>query len=126
MAKQKHVAVLDASPVQDVSRRIRPAVDRLLYVRAGGRCEFAGCNQYLLEHPLTKAVGNFGQKAHVVAFRTRGPRGHFKRPDDINAVDNLMLLCPACHKGIDDDPVKYPREVLETYKNEHERRILLV
>jgi hypothetical protein len=34
-----------------------------------------------------------------------------------------MLLCPQCHKLIDDHPAEYTRRTLEEYKQRHERRI---
>lgn len=94
-------------------------------MRAGGRCEFDGCNEYLLRHPLTQDEGNFGQMAHIVAFKPEGPRGKTGiRPIDINDVDNLMLLCPHCHKLVDEErPEDYTRETLEKYKRDHEKRI---
>ena len=91
---------------------------------AGGRCEFDGCNEYLVEHHLTHTQGNFGQMAHVVAFSKKGPRGNITdRPEDINSVDNLMLLCHRCHKLIDDNPDEHTREELEAFKKAHEERI---
>jgi hypothetical protein len=96
----------------------------MLFVRAGGRCEFDGCNTYLLEHHLTLTDGNFAEIAHVVAFKPDGPRGREgSRPEDINDVNNLMLLCPRCHKLIDDNPQGYTRKTLEEYKARHEQRI---
>ena len=56
--------------------------------------------------------------AHVVAFKKGGPRGSGPRPEDINDVGNLMLLCPPCHKLIDTHPEKYPVSVLEKYKED--------
>src|SRR5947207_14763113 len=101
------------SPVATIaSRQIKHLAQLLLFVRAGGRCQFDGCNEYLLEHPLTLTRGNFGQMAHVVAFKKDGPRGSGPRPKDINDVGNLMLLCPSCHKLIDTHPDKYPVSVL--------------
>jgi hypothetical protein len=93
-------------------------------VQAGGRCQFDGCNKYLLEHPLTLTAGNFSQIAHIVAFSQEGPRGYV-RPDPkrINDPSNLMLLCPQCHKLIDDHPDQYNVSTLEKYKNKHEDRI---
>ncbi len=62
--------------------------------------------------------------AHIVAFKPEGPRGRSgKRPEDINNVDNLMLLCPDCHILIDRAPENYPRETLEKYKKDHKERI---
>ena len=92
--------------------------------RSGGRCEFAGCNKYTFEHPLTLQNGNFSESAHIVAFSKRGPRGEEgSRPENINDVDNLMHLCFDCHHLIDSHPQDYSRSVLESYKAEHEARI---
>jgi hypothetical protein len=41
----------------------------------------------------------------------------------INLPDNLVLLCAACDKLIDDRPDDYPRALVETFKQEHEERI---
>lgn len=114
----------DASPIAIPSRKIKELVRLLLFVRAGGRCEFDGCNEYLLHHHLTLTEGNFAQIAHIVAFKSDGPRGESgPRPVDINNVSNLMLLCPKCHKLIDDNPTLYTKITLEEYKTRHEGRI---
>jgi hypothetical protein len=111
------------SPVVAV-RQIKDLVRLQLFVRAGGRCEFDGCNEYLLENALTLTRGNFAQMAHIVAFSEDGPRGRSgPRPSDMNDVDNLMLLCPRDHKEIDDNPGDYTRATLEGHKAKHEERI---
>jgi hypothetical protein len=116
-----------SSPVIVINRSIKDLTRLLLFVRGGGRCEFDGCNHYLLQHPLTLAPGNFAQMAHIVAFKEDGPRGNLAlRPAYINDVGNLMLLCPQCHKLIDDHPDQYPVPVLQKYKEAHEDRILHV
>jgi hypothetical protein len=115
------------SPIyQPQSRAIQDFVKILLFARAGGRCEFDGCNKYLLEHHLTLTAGNYAQMAHIVAFSEDGPRGKKKRPSDINNVENVMLMCPDCHKLVDDEPDKFSRLALEGYKRRHEERILHV
>lgn len=111
------------SPVSKPFRKIAELVKVILFVRSGGRCEFDGCNKYLLEHHLTLTEGNFAQFAHVVAFSEDGPRGKGSRPYNINDISNLMLLCPGCHKLIDDNPGKFTRKTLEGYKKAHEERI---
>ncbi|WAC06752.1 MAG: SAVED domain-containing protein [Thermodesulfobacteriota bacterium] len=117
--------IKDQSPIKSVKGREIATIPRLLlFVHAGGRCEFDGCNKYLLEHPLTLTSGNFAQVAHVVAFSVAGPRGKTSfRPANINDVSNLMLLCPQCHKLIDDHPERYSRSILEEQKHQHEDRI---
>jgi hypothetical protein len=124
--KASEKANTDETNVKDVTRSIKPDNKLLLYVRAGGRCEFDGCNEYILSHQLTHKTINLGQMAHIVAFSTEGPRGDAdggERPVDINDVDNLMLLCHRCHKLVDDHPKEYSRETLLNYKKAHEERI---
>lgn len=112
------------SPINEVTRRVDPKVKLQLFVLAGGRCQFDGCPHYLIEHHLTHKRGIFAQMAHIVAFSKKGPRGNvLDRPEDINNVDNLMLLCPTCHKLIDDNPLEHPREQLEAFKKDNEERI---
>ncbi|MDC0709619.1 SAVED domain-containing protein [Stigmatella sp. ncwal1] len=110
------------SPV--VTRKVPPDTKLRLAVAAGGRCEFRGCNLFLYEHHITGTGGNFAEAAHIVGFREGGPRGDDPgRPEDIHALENLLLLCPNCHKLIDDRPEEFPRLVLEAHKREHEERI---
>ena len=112
------------SPIVSVTRKVSHNTRLLLLVRAGGRCQFDGCNSFLLEHPLTLTEGNFAQIAHIVAFSREGPRGNTRsRRAGINDLSNLMLLCPQCHKLIDDHPADYTVATLEKYKHRHERRI---
>jgi len=92
---------------------------------AGGRCEFGGCNRILIKHRLTQQYGNFGEVAHIVAFSPQGPRGITSlRPVDIHDPNNLMLLCPDCHKEIDQNPHKFSVALLQEFKAQHEQRII--
>ena len=53
-----------------------------------------------------------------------GPRGQINdRPEDPNELGNLILLCPTCHKLVDDNPDRYTVELLREYKADHEDRI---
>lgn len=113
-----------ASPVVDVTRHVREFDRLLLAVRAGGMCEFDGCRDYLLEHHVTLDAKNFAEVAHIVAFSERGPRGDADpHPPNINDIENLMLLCPKCHKLVDDDPGRFTVTTLKEYKQAHEARI---
>ncbi len=114
-----------SSPVE-IARNL-PCVTRLeLAARSAGRCEFAGCNKFLLAHELTGEGGNFSDVAHIVAFSADGPRGDMDRPLDPHALDNLMLLCLACHKLIDTNHADYPVGKLRGFKRAHEERIRAV
>jgi SMODS-associated and fused to various effectors sensor domain len=91
----------------------------ILYVRAGGRCEF--CKKYLLKHSLTQTVANFGEVGHIYSFSKKGPRGGVVgRPRDIHDLVNLMLLCDECHKLIDGSEEQYPVPALIKIKQGHE------
>jgi len=115
----------DQSSVARVSvRAIGHKQVLMLYVRAGGRCEFRGCNKYLLKHSVTQAIDNFGEIGHIVAFSKKGPRGGFEaRPTEIHAISNLMLLCDECHKLIDRQWRDYPVTLLREFKQQHEENI---
>lgn len=117
-----------AKPLKKPSRSISKITTLFLYAHAGGRCEFDGCNNYLLEHHSTEATGNFAEQAHIYAFNDGGPRGREKRrPKDINVLSNLMLLCKACHHLVDVvSPDIYTVEVLKKFKREHEDRIFFL
>ncbi len=84
----------------DISRNIPKDVRDHLCIKAAGRCQL--CNRFLFEHPTTLRAGNFSEAAHIVAFSPNGPRGNAAaRPEDINGIENLMLLCHDCHRQID-------------------------
>ena len=111
--------------LQKTNRTIPRQIALFLYVQAGGRCEFDGCNRYLLEHYPTETIGNFAEQAHIYAFNEGGPRGNEPdRPESINSLSNLILLCPECHHLIDSvNPNDYSVETLKKFKEEHENRI---
>lgn len=95
-----------------------------LVAASGGRCQFPGCNKYLFAHPLTQADGNFSETAHIRPFSPGGPRGQGRQRKRVHALENVILLCAADHKLVDDNPSEYPIDVLRRYKEEHEARVL--
>src|SRR5262245_33659639 len=112
------------SPVIEVTRHLNQFVRLLLAVRAGGICEFDSCRDYLFEHHLTLDAKNLAEVAHIVAWSERGPHNdEAPRRADINEIDNLMLLCPKCHKLVDDEPDRFTVTVLRDFKQAHEARI---
>lgn len=97
-----------------------------LWVKAGGRCEFLGCNEYLLLDSLTLSETNYADIAHIVAAKLGGTRGNDPLPPDKRSkIENLMLVCKRHHKLIDDlKYVKtYPKQRLLEFKRQHEKRI---
>ncbi len=113
---------------KEVTRTVSPATQYMLWGKAAGRCEFAGCNKRLWQSNITKEQVNIAQKAHIWAFSSGGPRGNDGIPDALlNNIENLMLVCHECHTLIDqdDDGEKYSVQILESMKAKHEQRIEL-
>lgn len=97
----------------------------LLWAKAAGRCEYAGCNKLLYMDDLTAEDIKSGLVAHIVAASPDGPRG-----DDVlstqlvNDVNNLMLLCHDHHRLIDHEQVaEHTVERLRDMKKKHEDRV---
>lgn len=100
-----------------------------LWVLAGGRCEYRGCNTHLLEDDVTSFELNFADRAHIVGATDapRSPRGDHPLPlDERNASDNVMLCCRAHHRLIDQCVMEHPVTELRRMKREHEERIRLL
>lgn len=108
------------------TRAINPTAQAQLWGKAAGRCEFSGCNQILWKSPVTQEPVNIAQKAHIYAFSPEGPRGHKRiSTNELNKIENLILVCHACHQIIDNDKEGklYSAELLYKWKLEHERRV---
>jgi hypothetical protein len=115
-----------ASRIQEVTREIADPVQRMLWGKAAGRCEFAGCNRPLWKSSVTQEQVNIGQKAHIYAFSEDGPRGNRRFSKKLlNSLSNLMLVCHECHRKMDQskDGGRYTVSLLRAMKEEHEERI---
>jgi hypothetical protein len=100
-----------------------------LWAKAGGRCEYRGCNEDLIGDLIAgREDGKFGFIAHIVADSADGPRGaQVRSPLLAKDLNNLMLLCAKHHKGVDVDYLAdHPENVLAEMKAEHEDRIAIV
>lgn len=101
----------------------------MLWGKAAGRCEFAGCNKPLWKSSVTQEQVNIAQKAHIYSFSDDGPRGNKEiLPENLNDLGNLMLVCHECHVKIDmkKDGGRYSVPILQKWKSEHETRIDIV
>lgn len=117
--------------IKEVTRYIKKEVERELWARAAGRCQFNGCNRILYKSPVTQERVNISEKAHIYSFSEDGPRGwgpFKKNSQSLNDVGNLMLMCHDCHKTIDQDKdgSKYSGSFLQQWKKEHEHRVVTV
>jgi hypothetical protein len=104
-------------------------VQRELWGRAAGRCEFRGCNEPLYRDGLTQQRSNLACISHIVSFSPDGPRGDPLRSKLLEKdINNLILTCRKHGKLVDDLSriAEYPEELLLTFKREHERRVRLL
>lgn len=118
-----------AAEPKEVTRYVSPSVQAILWGRAAGRCEFAGCNQPLWRSPVTQEPVSIAQKAHIYSFSSDGPRGNAGiDASELNGLDNLFLVCPGCHLKIDNAPDggRYTVAVVQGMKSRHERRVEIV
>jgi hypothetical protein len=94
---------------------------RLVWLRAGGRCVL--CKREVLDETMAPVF--VGDVAHV-AGQGDGPGTPRLVADmpakDRDRVDNLLLLCQACHRKVDDKAIEtvYDLETLYALKQEHE------
>ncbi len=104
--------------------RIPASTKRDLWFAAHGRCEFRGCNKRLNISGASMDQCNISNYAHIIADSEDGPRGCKKSQELAKSSDNLILLCPECHKLVDNEGAKkYTVEILKEMKREHEDRI---
>jgi hypothetical protein len=98
----------------EVSAKTREQVAYL----AGWRCQFSGCGADLHVHAATGRSGRFSYYAHIVASSPKGPRGHATRSALLaDEVENVMLLCDACHRLVDRiDPDYYTEDMLRSMR----------
>lgn len=104
--------------------RIPEKVKNLLWVHAGGRCEFDGCNKNLWLDILTKNITNSAYIAHIIADEPGGSRGHLiVSREKCKDLSNLMLMCDTHHRLIDGNAEVYTIDILTKMKKMHEDRI---
>lgn len=95
----------------------------ILFAKSGGRCQFEGCNKYLLRDDITSEELNDANIAHIVASSSNGPRGACNSHELSDDINNLMLLCKTHHKLVDDNPEEYTVERLTEMKLSQERKV---
>jgi hypothetical protein len=62
-----------------------------LWGKAGGRCQYDGCNEALWTDSLTQAEFNSAYIAHIIADKPTGPRGDPTLSEQLKAdISNLI------------------------------------
>lgn len=118
------------SSSKNPSRKAIPVkVQNIVWGRAAGRCQYAGCNKLLVGDQISGAANaNTAYIGHIVADSPEGPRG-----DPVRSVKlahdpgNLMLVCDVHHRVFDREMIdEHPEDVLVAMKRRHEDRIRTV
>lgn len=95
----------------------------MLIAKAGGRCQFSGCNKTLFIDSVTLAKFNNTNIAHIVASAPDGPRGNDNSIELSDKLENLMLLCQEHHALIDSRPEEYTIKRLIDMKEKQEQEV---
>jgi hypothetical protein len=113
-----------------VSRKALPVkIQNVVWGRAAGRCQYAGCNAPLIGDQISGAAdANKAYIGHIIADSADGPRGDsVLSPKLAQDPSNLMLVCDAHHRVFDREMVaEHPADVLMAMKRRHEDRIRTV
>lgn len=108
--------------------KISPKTQMMLWGKAAGRCEYAGCNEALDLDLVTKSSMNASYIAHIYGDQPLGPRYHQEYSVKLaKDISNLMLLCDRHHRLIDREEVAtHHANRLLDMKRTHEDRIRLL
>ena len=104
------------------SRSYKRSTVRKLDTLSGNQCYASDCNNQLIAKDETTIISDI---AHIEAASVGGPRFNPDMNDDERRhFNNLILLCPACHKIIDnkENEAEYPVALLHEWKKNHESR----
>jgi hypothetical protein len=105
-------------------KHIPDAVTNRLFALSGNECAFPGCSNKLTTHEGEERPVTVGERAHLAGVGRQGPRSEVAgQLADIDAAENLILLCHECHKRVDENPRIYSVEVLAKYKLDHEAKV---
>lgn len=100
-----------------------------LWLSAGGRCQFEGCNKALWRDDVSLREMNISYIAHIYGYAPGSERyDAVLSPQLEKDFSNLMLMCDAHHRQIDNKPTseEFSVDTLQKMKKEHEKRIELL
>jgi hypothetical protein len=103
-----------------VEVRIRPRITaitrRQLVAISGGCCSLEDCRRNL----VTGENSFIGETAMIESVISTGPRYNPNLTiEELSSLENLILLCPTCHRLIDKQPEIYSTDWLKNSKKKH-------
>lgn len=94
-----------------------------LFAASGGFCQRPDCHRNLFVDTDSGTI-HIAEMAHLFAANDRGPRANTQlTEEERGAFENLILLCPSCHKIVDKAPSAFSDEMLCEWKRCHAERI---
>lgn len=98
-------------------------VKNALFALSGNRCAFPTCKQKLVipSYDLDNGSPHIAEAAHIIGEKPGSARHDPDYPKNkLNSLENLITLCPTCHKKIDKNPDKYSVDMLIETKMKNE------
>lgn len=100
-----------------MGRTYSPKTIKKLYAFSLNRCYNPNCYESI----GLKEDTILGEIAHIKSYSKSGDRYDETLSDkDKNSYNNLLVLCPNCHKMVDDNPEKYTVDLLYDWKSKRE------
>jgi len=105
--------------MKEKARLFKRSTIRKLDTLSRNQCAATDCQNPLIASDEKTIISNI---CHIEAANMNGPRYNADMNDDERRhFDNLILLCPECHRIIDnkDNESKYPVALLKEWKKNH-------
>jgi hypothetical protein len=105
-----------------MSGTIKPKDQKILWTQSFNRCAMPDCRKILvIKETATDPASLVAVMAHIRGEKPDSARYDASMSDtERNAHPNLVVVCPSCHKKIDDQPNAYTVEKLCDIKKDHE------
>lgn len=119
---------MNSKAVENLSQRVTKAkrkditdsVIKKLFALSGNQCAMPSCEVQLVYEKVNAVKGII---CHIEAASEGGPRYNLHQTKEQRYdFENLVILCPNCHKDIDTNPEKYTVEDIRKFKEEHESK----
>jgi hypothetical protein len=93
---------------------------KVLWGRSGNRCAICK-HELVIEATPQDSESVVGDECHIISAKPNGPRHDPSYPkDELDAYENLILLCRIHHKMVDDQADTYTIDILRQMKSNHE------
>lgn len=95
--------------------------ERIVFAMSGNRCAMPDCRKPLVVDGTDSGDPRtmVGELAHIAGLRPGSARYDETMSDkERNSDDNLIAVCPSCHKRIDDQPLEHTAEKLRRIKSD--------